>query len=279
MIKKIFLFLFLMIAIVPGFVSAHQPRLVESRNTAVTDPEISKAYYGQLTGVPDIYTIISPTPFKLYVNVLVPDIENQQKDVSVSIQKDGELVTVLDGTAFVWTKMFEPFGYDSYWTGPEYSTTANAGTYSITVTSLNNDSKYSLAIGEAENFDAAEIVNALTLIPQLKRNFFNESPSSFILSPFGWGLIVVLYILAFIFGFTYRFVLQKFAKKSTLGVNQNIGTNDRLLRILIGVALLVLAITTSWSPFLIFFSGFAVFEGIFSWCGLYATLGKNTCPS
>lgn len=31
-------------------------------------------------------------------------------------------------------------------------------------------------------------------------------------------------------------------------------------------------------PKTIFFSGFAFFEAIFSWCGFYATIGKNTCP-
>jgi Na+-transporting NADH:ubiquinone oxidoreductase subunit NqrB len=46
----------------------------------------------------------------------------------------------------------------------------------------------------------------------------------------------------------------------------------------IGIALLVWAITTSWNPLLIFFSGFLFFEALFSWCGLYAALGKNTCP-
>ena len=40
----------------------------------------------------------------------------------------------------------------------------------------------------------------------------------------------------------------------------------------------LLAITTTWSPILIFFSGFALFEAIFSWCGFYAAMGKNTCP-
>jgi hypothetical protein len=29
---------------------------------------------------------------------------------------------------------------------------------------------------------------------------------------------------------------------------------------------------------LIFFSGFALFEALFSWCGFYAALGKSTCP-
>lgn len=58
---------------------------------------------------------------------------------------------------------------------------------------------------------------------------------------------------------------------------QNIGRADRILRLVLAIALFVLAITTNWSPILIFFSGFALFEAIFSWCGFYAAIGKNTC--
>jgi hypothetical protein len=74
-----------------------------------------------------------------------------------------------------------------------------AGKYDVIVSSTNNDTKYSLAIGEAENFDAKEIINALTLVPQIKRDFFNESPINFIFSFFGWGLIAVMILLGFIF--------------------------------------------------------------------------------
>jgi hypothetical protein len=98
------------------------------------------------------------------------------------------------------------------------------------------------------------------------------------LSPFGWGLIVILYLLAGIVGLLYRFILQRVTRNSVRGLSQNIGTGDRIIRFAIGVLLLLWAITTSWSPILIFFSGFALFEGIFSWCGFYAALGKNTCP-
>lgn len=95
---------------------------------------------------------------------------------------------------------------------------------------------------------------------------------------FGWGLVATMYLLAFLFGFIYRAILKKFAKNSPHGVVKNIGKGDRLLRLAISVGLLVWAITTTWSPILIFFSGFAFFEAIFSWCGFYAALGKNTCP-
>lgn len=105
-----------------------------------------------------------------------------------------------------------------------------------------------------------------------------NQPITFIKSPFGWGLIVIMYILAFLFGFIYRTILKKFAKGSVRGVAQNIGKPDRLLRLAIGVGLLLWAITTTWSPILIFFSGFAFFEAVFSWCGFYAAIGRNTCP-
>jgi hypothetical protein len=133
-------------------------------------------------------------------------------------------------------------------------------------------------VGEIEAFDRKEGVNALSTIPKLKKDFFDKSPIGFIASPFGWGMIVAMYVLAFIVGFAYRAMLRRLAKNSPRGVVKNIGKKDRLLRLGIGVALLLFAVLTSWSPIVIFFSGFAIFEAIFSWCGFYAALGKNTCP-
>lgn len=284
-IRKIIAIAFVAVFLVPMMALAHQPRITEGRVTVVTDPEISKAYYGKLAGEPDVYTIDAKMPFDLYVNVLVPDIAGQKKDVSAVILRKDSLgtmpsmqIAVLDGLNFEWKKFYEPFGADTYWMGPEYKARAEAGKYEVRVWSSNNDSKYSLAIGELEAFDQKEGMNALTLIPQLKKDFWGESPISFISSPFGWGLIVIMYVLALIVGLLYRFILKRVAKGTVRGVNKNIGKGDRLLRLAIGVGLLLWAITTTWSPILIFFSGFAFFEAIFSWCGFYAALGKNTCP-
>ncbi|OJI08721.1 hypothetical protein BK006_03120 [bacterium CG10_49_38] len=276
--KLIPLTLLTLFVFAPSFALAHQPRITEERLTMVTDPEISKAYYGKLTGEPDVYVIKASEVFDLYVNVLVPDIVGQKKDVSAVVLKDNKEIALLDSTNFEWKKFYEPFGADTYWMGPEYKARAEAGTYEIRVWSSNNDSKYSLAIGEREAFDGKEGLNALTIIPKLKKDFFDKSPIGFIASPFGWGLIVIMYVIAFITGFIYRAILKKFAKNSPRGVARNIGKPDRLLRLAIGAGLLLWAITTSWSPILIFFSGFAFFEAIFSWCGFYAAMGKNTCP-
>lgn len=264
--------------LLPSIALAHQPRITESRLTQVLDPEISKAYYGKLQGVPDTYVIEATEPFNLYVNVLVPDIEGQRKDVSAVIMLDGAQLAVLSGTDFAWERFYEPFGADSYWMGPEYKTRGAAGTYEIRVSSTNNDSKYSLAIGEIEAFDGKEGLNALTIIPKLKKDYFEVSPIGFIASPFGWGLIVAMYLLAFVVGLVYRAILVRVRQGRASGVHKNIGMWDRLLRLAIALGLLLLAMLTTWSPVLIFFSGFALFEAIFSWCGLYAALGRNTCP-
>lgn len=258
---------------------AHQPRVVDSNETIVIDPAVSKAYYSTLSGQPHVYSINATEPFDLYVGILMPYKDDSKKDVLAEIRSGDELLKTLGGEAAEWKSMFEFFGQSTYWDGGDYKKRVEAGEYTITVSSPGNDSQYSLAIGEIEAFNVSETLSALRVIPELKQNFFNESPISFIKSPFGWGYILVMYILAFAFGFVYRFVLKTFAKGSVRGVNINIGKYDRAIRLAVWLGLLAWAITTTWSPWLLFFSGFALFEAVFSWCGLYAAIGRNTCPS
>lgn len=268
----------LMLSSIPLEVFAHQPRIIESIDTIVTEPAISKAYYGQLEGEPHTYRISSDQPFNLYVNVLVPDIDGQKKDVSAVILRNGGELAVLDGVGFSWRQFFEEFGHDMYWKGPEFHERADAGEYEIRVWSSDNDSKYALAIGETEQFDLTEGLYALGVIPYLKRDFFNESPIGFILSPLGWGLIVVLYACAGIVGTLVRFIPARLFPRTRFASTRNLGTGDRIVRILIAIALLLIAITTSWNPLLIFISGFAFFEALSRWCVVYTILHKNTCP-
>ncbi|MCX6757769.1 MAG: hypothetical protein NTZ44_02735 [Candidatus Nomurabacteria bacterium] len=202
--QKMLIVSFLALFLVPAFTFAHQPRIVESRQNIVPNPEISKAYYATLAGEPDVYIINADTAFDLYVNILVPDIAGQKKDVSVEILKDGDKspLATLAGQPSDWKKFYEPFGADTYWMGPEYKARAEAGTYEIRVSSPNNDTKYSLAIGELEKFDSKEGMNALISIPQIKMHFFNKSFFSIFKSPFIYGpslvLVVVIILVIFI---------------------------------------------------------------------------------
>jgi hypothetical protein len=284
--KKYFFSIFAFILIMPIISFAHQPRIPTSNETIITDPEISKAYYAKLESEPHVYTISSDKAFDLYANILVPDIKDQKKDVNLALIKKNnqnsesdELLTVFDEGNNNWEKFFEPFGYDSYWKGAEYRKNVPTGNYEIRIWSSNNDSKYVLAVGEKESFPLKETLRTVKLVPQIKKDFFNESPINFILSPIGWGFTLVMFILAFIIGFLYRFLIRKIAKSQNRTASKNIGTVGRIFRAVIGIALFFIAISTSWNPILLFLAGFMIFEAIFSWCGLYAAIGKNTCPA
>jgi uncharacterized membrane protein len=90
--------------------------------------------------------------------------------------------------------------------------------------------------------------------------------------------LIIAYISAFIFGFSYRYLIRKFAPKNfKKNAKPNIGNPDKLLRLFIAAVLLVFGIYFN-NFILLFFSGFTLFEAIFSWCGFYAAIGKNTCP-
>lgn len=60
-------------------------------------------------------------------------------------------------------------------------------------------------------------------------------------------------------------------------MKKNIGTKDRLIRLAIAIALLLLAYwKSSW--IVLAFSLFVFFEAFMSWCVMYQLLGKSSCP-
>lgn len=288
------LILFLLVLLRPSFASAHQPRLVHGDVVEVKNPEASQAFYGELDGAPAEFRIQSDRDFRLYVGLLVPEVLNAAKDISAQIYlvtpSGNKSIAVLDGPSFAWTPFYEEFGQDNYFWGPEFKAddsqkglelkgkNVQAGTYIVKVFSPSNQGKYSLAIGDIEDFSPQEILNAILIMPQLKAHFFDYSFFQVLASKYVWAYVLVLYVLAFLAGLVYRFSLRKLAKSGVRARPKNIGLNDRLVRAIFGLALLIWAVASTWSPFLIFISGFCFFQAIFSWCGLYAALGKNSCP-
>jgi hypothetical protein len=245
---------------------SHQPRLVESSRITVVDPEISKAYYGQLSGEPHIYRIESHEPFALYVNILVPDIPGQAKDVSAVITRAGGSPAVLanfSADTSVWKRYWEEFGRDWYWMGPEYRARVDAGIYEIRVDSARRNSKYTLAVGEREAFDYHEGMNALRLIPTLKREFFGTSPAGFLLSPFGYGYVLSIYAIVFIAGYLLLWLVRRLANSGSTG--RTAPRRTRVLRALVAVGLLTLAVSTSWNGVLLFLSALVLFTATSGW--------------
>ena len=256
--------LFLILVSWPLKVLAHQPRLVEMEKINVTEPEISKAYYGNLSGKPHIYTISTSSPIDLYVNVLVPFIEGPEKNVTVKIFKGEQLMGILSPKKGDWKEFFEPFGHSMYWKGPEFKVRADAGKYKIHVQSTEKSIRYVLATGEIEAFDGPESLNAILLIPKLKKDFFEESPLSFILSPLGWGYVLLLQLLVILTGFVISKILNINRIKFQTKYFQSSAKNIIICGVFFWVTILFFAIQTSWHPLLIMMSGLALFIALIS---------------
>jgi hypothetical protein len=285
---------FILVLLATKAIFAHQPRIVESDNVEIKNFEVSQAFYGELKGVPAEFHIQAKEAFKLYVGLLIPAVPNASKDVSAEIYrvKDGknERIALLDGNRFVWTPFFEEYVKDNYFWGPEYKADDSikekilkgrdvpAGDYYIKVFSHSNRDKYVLVTGFVETFPFIEILKATISVPRIKAQFFGYPFSVMIASPYVWGYLIVIYVLSFVFGFIYRMIVKKLAKRKAYKAHKNIGTIDRIFRLFIGIGLFLWAVMTSWSPLLLFFSGFAIFEAFFSWCAFYAAIGKNNCP-
>ncbi|PKL73847.1 MAG: hypothetical protein CVV29_01275 [Methanobacteriales archaeon HGW-Methanobacteriales-2] len=178
--------IFVLLLVSISMANAHQPRLdigtsVSIENPImVDDPEISKAFYGELDGKPVYYQIHSPQPFQLYVNLLVPTSPGQGGElVSAEVtDSSGEMIMFLNGTNSTWTPYFEEFGGDYYLKGPEATLNVPAGTYNIRVFNTQNQGKYSIAIGKIESFPANETISALFTLPLLKEQFFSKPVST-----------------------------------------------------------------------------------------------------
>lgn len=290
MFKKAFWPFLSLLFLAPAICLAHQPRLVNSDYIQINNPEISQAFYGELKGGPVEYAIDSPKDFRLYVGLLVPDIIGANKNISMEIYKDNDLLAAFDGSVSDWQPFYEKFAQDNYWWGPEYSAhdsqkelgikgnPVGPGKYKVKIFSPENSGKYSLAIGDTDIFKAGDMVNALFLVPRIKAQFFDYSPFKMLSSTLVWSYLIILYLSAFAFGLLYRWLIRKLAKTKKYKVRRNIGKADRSVRLGLAIGFLILAMFISWNPIIIFISGFCLFESIFSWCGLYAALGKNTCP-
>ena len=259
------LILFIFLFNLPIGVFAHQPRLVETEKIHVTKPEVSKAYYAKLSGKPHTYIITVNSAIDLYVNVLFPYNEGPKKNITVDVFRDDQSIGSLSSGEVVWKKFFEPFGQSMYWQGPELKKNVDAGKYKILVQSKEKNLRYVLAIGETEVWNGMDSINAILLIPELKRNFFEESPISFIFSPLGYGYILLLQLLALMVGW----VILKILKISGIQTQNNYIHKNTKTSIYLGVffwvSLLFLAVTTTWHPLLILVSGFALFVTIISW--------------
>jgi len=182
--------------------SAHQPEYINDKSwVGVTEPEISKAYYGRLPQKPVKYIISTSSPFKLYLGLLVPDIPEVNKNVSVFVvYQDGTVVAKLLGEKFIWERWYEEFAGDWYFKGPEIEKNMPAGTYTVIVFSPDNDwDKYVLAIGNRESFSLLDFPNMEKQLYKIKTVFFEKPWYSIFEGKLGHYVLIFIILFTFLF--------------------------------------------------------------------------------
>lgn len=190
--------------------NAHLPRLVGVNSAEnpvmVNDPEISQAFYGRLDGAPHYFNIVSPEPFVLYVNILVPEAMGARIDYVAEITHDNLLFrTLKDG---VWNHFYEHFAGDAYIRGPEFEKLVEPGAYKITISNEDNLGYYILAIGKKERFTPSEIMNLYRLLPYIKEEFFQKSPITAYSNLFTFLLVMLALGLAWCLKWLIRRLLR-----------------------------------------------------------------------
>ncbi|MFA5651940.1 MAG: hypothetical protein WC933_01075 [Candidatus Paceibacterota bacterium] len=209
--KKYLIFV-LVFFVIPIIIFAHQPNYINRQTKVIdTDPNISKAYYGELFGAEAVYTIYATSSLKLYIQILSPKIQDSNKDFIVLIVNDKQniiarLATSTDG----WQSWYEEYGGDWYWQGPSFNNIVSTGTYNIIVSRSNNIGKYTLAIGETESFPAKQFIHYIQELYSIKTNFFNEPWYGIFYGIIGKylllsSIIIIVFVLVFIYLLKKRF--------------------------------------------------------------------------
>ena len=181
--------IFIFILLLTTNLFAHQPKLINYSPSVdnphqVIFPEISKAYYGKLSGEPHYYIINSDKEFLFYTGILSPKIDDEYKWLSIAVyainEKNNKILKFFaDGQDFKWEAWYEPYARDWYWKGPEIGAEVNEdtgfkrsfnlskGNYLIQIFNKDNIGHYSLAVGEAEFFGSNLWEQTLTWAPIL----------------------------------------------------------------------------------------------------------------
>ena len=179
--------IFIFILLLTTNLFAHQPKLINYSPSVdnpheVIFPEISKAYYGKLSGEPHYYIINSEKEFLFYTGILSPKIDDEYKWLSIAVyainEKNNKILKFFaDGQDFKWEAWYEPYARDWYWKGPEIVAEVNEdtgfkrsfnlskGNYLIQIFNKDNIGHYSLAVGEAEFFGSNLWEQILTWTP------------------------------------------------------------------------------------------------------------------
>jgi len=193
---------------------SHQPRIVikepssEVNPILIREPEVSKAYYGQIEKSAEYYKIYSDREFTLYASLEIPEIPEQSKNIVLELKdQSGLQLAYLAGQQHHWRQFHEDFGNADYLSGPSIQMILPSGDYTITVNGEEN-TKYVLVTGQKEEFPPEEFLKSLFLVPQINQEFFAMNIFQSIINIFGFTLLIIFSAI----GFTILFLVKRLHK-------------------------------------------------------------------
>lgn len=205
--RNIFLIILFLAVLAPQEANAHQARFVEASQhdiTTISDTDLSQAFYGKLDDFPHLFEFTLTEPQALFAEILIPDSEGAQNDVSGIILKIEERgvteIKRLNAKEAAWESFYEFAGGDSYKRGPSFYDSLEAGTYQIEISTPVNLSKYVLVVGKREEFVWTNYFGTVRDIARIK-SFFEKPKVAILQSPF---VYVPLLLLAIAGCFAYR---------------------------------------------------------------------------
>lgn len=185
---------------IPVIAGAHNPKIIETptqhETLPLNDPAISQALYGTLEKYPHMFEFAVSQPVDFFAEILVPDLESLQNNVSgillrVNLNGSVSEVARLRAREASWESFYEPFGGDHYRRGSSYRGVLDPGLYRIEVSTPDNIGKYVLAVGTEEDFSGTSYWELLRTLVRVKV-FFEKSPLRIVESPFVYGPLLGL---------------------------------------------------------------------------------------
>lgn len=178
------------LALAPTGASAHQARFVHVEQhdiTTIVDPDLSQAFYGELTDSPHLFEFHVISTQNIYAEILVPDIGGDMPTISGLIMKveDRGVTEIrrLPAKDATWDSFYEWFGGDSYRHGVQFYDSLTPGTYQIEVSTPIDRGKYVLVVGKREDYSVLSYFQTIRDIAHIK-NFFGKSSLAIVETPF-----------------------------------------------------------------------------------------------
>jgi len=160
-------------------------RMEQAANTEavpIDNPEEEQMFFGQLESAPHTFQITSETPFHMYVEVRVPDIDSSSNNVSGTVVRETkpgsvEEVARLRAKDAEWNRVYEKFEGDHYRVGSTFESELDAGTYFVEVSTPDNIEKYVLIIGREDAHQDIGYFEKVAKIADVK-SFFEKTQLS-----------------------------------------------------------------------------------------------------